>query len=299
MTTKRQPRKAGSSKAKTRSAATREGKSVNVWHGGFGTFLHEFEEGKYTPDATVSYPKGTFGMKEIQPLLQSGGDLPTLAVMLKDHPRLLWHPVVWTLVKEIEEQRHSGSEFFREENTEALKILIEAWVQGMLEGDYTIQRPPRRGQRLSWEKKDLRPYVTHEYECLLDFLQNDQELTDIITGMKALRRQKLPLDSLESPLVKVIRRTWEHPDLLLFPFTFDQRDPSPIPETLLAQVVTAALDQATETGYICDAIAYHLLAPSHRLKPGQVKSMVQGYRKSAGLTRRRKPTSKSRSTPSR
>jgi len=295
MANKPKPRKASPSKAKTSHATTREGKPVNVWHGGFGTFLREFEEGKYTPDATVSYPKGTFGMKEIQPLLQSGGALPTLAVMLKDHPRLLWHPVVWSLVEDIAAERH-GSAFFWEEYNETLKKLVEAWVQGMLGGDYTIQPPKRRGRRLSWEKKDLRPYVTHEYECLLAFLQNDQELTDIITRMKALRRQNLPLDSLEGPLAKVTRRTWEHPDLLLFPFTFDKRDPSPIPETLLAQVVTAALDQATETGYICDAIAYHLLAPSLRLTPVQVKSMVQEYRKSAGLTRPRKPTSKSRST---
>ena len=312
MATKGQPRKASASKAKT-LPATGKGRPFSWGHSDwFRERLDDYQAGnRWEPDQEVNDPN-TYKLKDVHALFQSGGDLKTLGEMLRQRPALLWHPVVGDLIRYIarewqrERQVSCNSpgdwELYNEQLKEPLKALVEAWVQGMLEGGYTIQPLPRRGRRLSEWEKDRRALVTHDYEDLLAFLQNDQELKNIITKGTTLKRKKLPFDSLKGPLAQVIRRIWEHPHHLhLFSdSTFDQKDPTPIPETLLTQVVKAALDQKDLTGSMRDVIAYHLLAHSHGLeKPGSVKRMVVEYRKSAGLTRRRKPTSKSRSTSSR
>jgi len=269
-------------------------------------FIEDYEAGKFQPDqfdAPVRFTR-TYRWREVLPFIESGGDMARLCEMLKRDPSLLRHPVVWRLVLDIAQSRYGSSNSpaqLWEANTDWLKKIVEAWAQGMLSPGYTVQPPTRRGRKVSASERDFREGVAEEYKRLLDFLRNDPELKVIITKGTALKRQKRPFDSLEGPLAKVIRRIWEHPQHLhLSPdYVFNQVDPTPIPEMLVTQVVKAALDQKDLTGSMRDAIAYHLLAPSLGLEPVQVKSMVQEYRKSAGLTRRRKPTSKSRSTPSR
>ena len=183
MATKQKPPKASASKAWT-PPTTGQGRRFNACHPDwFRKCLDDYQAGnRWEPDQEVNDPN-TYKWEDVHALFQSGGNPNTLGKMLRRRPTLLWHPVVGDLIRNIkrEWQRErqvncsnpGDLEVYNEHIKEPLKELVEAWVHGMLEGDYTIKPPKKkRGPRPSEEKMELRWYLYSEYRATLDELKD-------------------------------------------------------------------------------------------------------------------------------
>ena len=225
---------------------------------------------------------------EFRPFFESGGELATLAEALKKNPFLLWHPMVFRIIRHLLDVRseYGGHEYADDAAQTQLRLLIEATASGLLGGTWGLKPP-------GWSLKPppgRRGRKTDEY---LDAIEGElwdgnEELKKFLRGGLVQRGKHESEDQQIQRVITLVRdvwarsslgREWDHDN------PFQDKECPPPPTTEIMKWVRWSFDRCTETGRSIRAqLAWRMLAYRYGLRVDQVRGRLDAVRKLYGNT---------------
>jgi hypothetical protein len=215
---------------------------------------------------------------ELQPFIDSGGDVTTLYPILTRHPLLLRHPIVWDQLQHLFHLSGSDPEAWLR-----FKGLVEAWARGVLPGWSLAPPSSPRGRRSDPETLEAGGLILSDYETLLT----------------AFKRHPLNRHSTKSDLEAIVFSVWSESSVSLIFSPRRKRNGSgrrvliprrlELPPDRVSEWVKAAVNLAAEALPIRDYLAYCLVGyrwplPEGRpRKPDEIRGIVQRVRKRLNL----------------
>jgi len=198
-------------------------------------YLHQaFKDGALHQDDTI---EGVYPLAPVFRLVKNPHDEKALRELLRQDPKIIFHPVVWSCIRDILHAAYweegTSSYELMEEYEEYHASLIQTWIEAYLPG-FTLQKKTKRGPRppsgydldIQWKIRGLYDDLmeTAEDQMKRGMLKPTKNLTEI--NCQPSKAEQLEPSKFETRMVKKLQTAWMHSHLSDWPVPAKAESPS-------------------------------------------------------------------------